>query len=929
MVTLPHMKRPEAVRTQQSEQLLQLKTKRSKAASAAVSISVDNAFANFNAAADELLQDASPGASSPLGTARGASEASYDFDEYIFLRNTLQPYMDPRAPGSTLEIPRDPLMARFAKEARAGLALFSDYAARNSTTTATLGQIQDRMQRLTDQLFAWWASVCSLRAFNTLTRYAGKNLGKPTREYFNLTPEAFYGYALSMALSNDRVAMDACKLYFSTDRNSDLAPIMKLDYWEPIVDKVFSDSFRHITVGETAPATEYPFDLFDEDEVLFGLQVVHRQDWRLLSHDRGELLKTIPLGPRESQKISVKLTRRTKRATSKEDSSSFETSSESSSTVKDSAEVVQEASEKSNKHAEAEVSGGYGPFVQASVSGGISQDLAASSRQTANRLNETMQKTASRMKRDTKVTVSTESEEGFEMSRSSELVNPNDEVAVTYLYHRLQSRYWVSTEVAEVHSVVFIPEFVPAPNQVDEAWIRRNAAVLKDALLDAAFGDLIDQIRLEPANVPVQTSSTFASAASAAVTLAQGYVNFKGGGATPDFLDSGQQYLERDLARRNELAAQAARRTHQTTALIEHLRQNILHYMRAIWRSEDYDQRMQRYARRRVPVAWSFVPYQSTGGTQVNPLQADGFFVPDISDIRPLTDVIDPIGPIGYLFNCAIYRLRDDVRLSNLHQALSYLRAAYTRFNVQVSISQGAGVTVRSAVVYKPISFALRLQLVRDAAANDWTLTVAPNNVRRFRAAADGSLDVFGIKVWLEGTAANGTQLTLDAQVTADIEDPHLRLLRYQVPLPPQNQEAVVFDAATLDSMRRLFPTVAAAVSAEAVFSGLDATAKQIVRDHYHEWLRIRDSGRQVSLDTGNVVLELEVSSSAALERFKRLHRYVDVMREYENVRRLKLDNDRRQALLDDHNYVDPDVEQVSVVTGVSGAAALMANLGK
>jgi hypothetical protein len=88
------------------------------------------------------------------------------------------------------------------------------------------------------------------------------------------------------------------------------------------------------------------------------------------------------------------------------------------------------------------------------------------------------------MKRDTKVTVSSEIEQTFEETRSSELVNPNDEIAITYLYHQLQQRFWVSTEIAEVYSVVFVPEPIPAWDDITEDWVREHGDIIAGALLD-------------------------------------------------------------------------------------------------------------------------------------------------------------------------------------------------------------------------------------------------------------------------------------------------------------------------------------------------------------------------------------------------------------------------------------------------------------
>ena len=485
------------------------------------------------------------------------------------------------------------------------------------------------------------------------------------------------------------------------------------------------DDYGISVVDPTAPEGEYPFDPFPSDEVLFGLRVVHRQTWHLLDYARGELVKSIPLGPKETQKISVRTLRRTKLARTSEEGSSFETTAESSAGTKDTAEVVNEASLKLNVHAEAEAGVDIFTLVKAKVSAGASIDSAASSKQTKGRLNELMEKTASRMKRDTKVTVSTERENTFEETRSSELTNPNDEMAVTYLYHRLQQRYWVSTEVAEVHSMVFVPEPLPAWEDIDENWVRQHGDIIAGALLDPGCAPVLAAIRKEPANLEYAPTPMFVGAGNAGIVAAAEYKDFKGG-KMPDLLASGQQSFERDYERRNNLAMDQARRRHQSAALLTHIRRNILHYMRAIWSSEDYDQRMQRLSRIRVPIAWNFfprVPVPSGSGPDL-PLQVEGVFMPDSGSARPLTDIIDPIGPIGFLFNSAIYRLRDDPKLINLHQALSYLRAAYMRFVVTVTPSPGAGVTFRQAVAVSPRSFSADFTVTYRTSPGKWLIPV-------------------------------------------------------------------------------------------------------------------------------------------------------------------------------------------------------------
>jgi hypothetical protein len=427
--------------------------------------------------------------------------------------------------------------------------------------------------------------------------------------------------------------------------------------------------------------------------------------------------------------------------------------------------------------------------VQAKVSGGISQDLGSSSRQTKNRLNEVMQKTAGRMKRDTKVVVSTEGEETYEVSRSSELTNPNDEMAVTYMYHRLQQRYWVTTGIAEVHSVVFVPEELPEPNDINEDWIRRYGDVISAALLDPGLAGILNAIRKEPAAMPFEDSPVFRSAADAAIGATQHYKDFQGGGDLPDLLGTGQQFHERHLERRSTYQADKARREHQSDALIAHIRRNILHYMRAIWKDEDFDQRMQRYSKLRVPTMWYFVPRSPRTQVPPNatPLVADGFFTPNDASARPLTEIIDPIGPIGYLFNCAIYRMRDDVRLASLNQALSYMRAAFTRFEVKVTPSAGAGVTVNHSVAHAPRSFESDFTLTYRQQRKKWLLPIPGRSEGDWLEATnvlDGAIEILGIRIWLEGAPVDRAELAVSLRVTADLEDPHVRLLKLKYPLP-------------------------------------------------------------------------------------------------------------------------------------------------
>jgi hypothetical protein len=849
-----------------------------------------------------------------------ATDASYDFNEYLFLRNTDDPFSPGLTvgPGASQIIPSDPRFKRFVREGENAVAAFIEYASLPVQLTIASYLLTERMNSMRSVLRSWWFDVCAIRAFNRLGRYSRTEI----KQFFGwgLTPEQYYGSMLSNWLGSTAYA--EVQQFLATGDGTPSGPLQKLltvAYWEEVLSSVFEQYFGSFKVVDPSVSRgEYPFDPFPADEVLFGLRVVHRQTWHLLDYARGELVKSIPLGPKETQKISVRTLRRTKQVRTTEEGSSFETSAESSAGTKDTAEVVDEASLKLNVHAEAEAGVDIFTLVKAKVSAGASIDSAASSKQTKSRLNELMEKTASRMKRDTKVTVSTERETTFENTRSTELTNPNDEMAVTYLYHRLQQRYWVSTEVAEVHSMVFVPEPLPAWEDVDESWVREHGDILAGALLDAGCAPVLAAIRKEPADLAYTPTPVFVGAANAGIVAAAAYKDFKGG-AMPDMLASGQQSFERDYERRSNLAMDQARRRHQSLALLTHFRRNILHYMRAIWASEDYDQRMQRLSRIRVPVAWNFVPLAPVpSGTGPDlPLQVDGVFMPDSGSARPLTDIIDPIGPIGFLFNSAIYRLRDDPKLVNLHQALSYLRAAYMRFFVTVTMSPGAGAVLRQVVAASPRSFSADFTVTYRSNRGKWLIPVplrAEGDWIEVRALPDGSLEALGLRIWLDGTPVNGATLTIRVRSTGELEDPHLRLVQILHPLPAAGDEAQVFTDALLREMVAVLPELAPPASQAPTWAGLSEAQRLKFRQHYHRYLMLRESGRLVTLDTANVVLDLEMSTTPALEPFKRLHRYLDVRKAYEELRRTALDNTRREALQKKGSLGDPDIERVTLV---------------
>jgi hypothetical protein len=810
-----------------------------------------------------------------------ASDASYDFDEYVLLRDAAAAA---RAAGGAVDTAFDPQFRAFANEGRNGIAGFLEYSMLPLTgfglqvATANAGSLRET-------LWSWWIDYCAAQAYNRLAQFSRSGAAAATG---GLSLEVYYGHCLNWWLSSSQA--EGAREFLLSDGARGLDDVFRPEFWEEARDAIFALYFETVPAADAQGAggsDGLDFEPIPIDEALFGLRVIHRQTWHLLGYARGELVKTVPLGPREVQRVSIRIMRRRKYTRNSEEATSYETSQESGQTTKDTSEVVSEASDKLNKSLSADVSGGYGPFFQARISGSISNEVSQSSKETNSRLNEVMQKTASRMKRDTKLTVSTEREESYQEERSSELTNPNDEVAVTYLYHRLQQRHWVSTEIGEVQSVVFVPE--PLPPVIDEDWVRLNADTIREALLDPDFAQVISAIRREPAALPRTDLARFDAAIAAGTNAIGDYRTFSGAGDLPDILASGQAFYERQYDRRNAADVDEARRRVQTDALLAHIRRNLLYYMRAIWTGEDRDRRLQRFSRMVVPVQWTFVPQGPLPPIgPATPGEVPGEFVPDMSSLRPLSEILDMTGPIGFFLNCSVYRLRDDPGLVNLHQALAYLRALYMRFEVNPSfVTNAGGLTVRQAMVLSPRAMADDFRILYSGARQSWLLRVPNRGEIDWPPVAreqDRSLQTLGIRLWIDGVPQDGDELRIRTFGTGELEDPHLRLIQILYPPPPPAQEAAVFTEELQRQILAVVPELAEDTGPVDDWASLEEPRRDLFRRFRARYLMLRDAGRLVALDTGNLVLELEISRRPALEAFKRLHREVDVLSAYEDL---------------------------------------------
>ena len=724
------------------------------------------------------------------------------------------------------------------------------------------------------------------------------------------------------------------------ERGLDVFDMATHQFWSDIVDTLAVRASVLVSEGGAlavpAAVEAYRFLPYPTSTINFGLRLIYRQTWTPLGTQPGEIVRTIPLGPKQIEKVSVKVIRRQEETRSSEAVSSTETTRETSETAKDSSEVVAEASKSFNWNVETEASVNYGMF-SGSMSAGIGGDSASSSKDTKSRLNETMEKTASKMRSDTKVVVSTRREETFEQDQSSEVSNANEEIAVTYVYSRLQRQYEIATRLAEVNTVILIPETVPHPSQIDGAWIRRHDWLIAKALLDDSFKADLAAVRayvppdMADANADPKIATLMGNLSgdsSSATSPIPSYTGYS------DVFRMPQETYERELERVRARNHQTAEYIARESRLIRHIKDNILHYCRRIWSTEDPEARLMRFRGIRVPVRWDFFP---TGQVAADG-SIEGYYEPvvidETIDTVPLSDIVNPAGPIGFAGNYSVYYVKPSLRWEELHGALKHLRARYCRMEVRVTTPRGSNGPQLSYVAVHPdritegsyqIEYFGAVWILKETNPNSWVQIAAPIP---FQEGVTFEFD--GIRAAItdsDGTLQNGDVFQLEVIATEFLQDPELKVLKWMHAPPIPADEHAVFAKDVIQDMAALVPSVDETLSEEVLpepsWGELTLRSKAVIRSRFHDYLLAREHTRRFLLETNNLLVDLEVGETSALEEFKRLHRYVDVLKAFEEREAARVTNVRKSELMRRGRYGDPEVEKLTVVAGADAVGGL------
>ena len=263
---------------------------------------------------------------------------------------------------------------------------------------------------------------------------------------------------------------------------------------ERLIDSVRHDDYYtlHKTLSDLHDRLtgKYDFTIFAADKdyhsVNFGLLNTYRQQWTPLAYQAGKMIKTIPLAPKEEKKYSLKVTRSEKRSSKEAKKNNSSISNEQLSTSRVEADIMAKAQSKTTFNASAE--GDYNIGIsdgKASTSFGV--EALSESSQNRKDFREAVLKAVQTYNEETSKEVVTETDASSEYTESGTLVNPNDELAVTYLFYELQKRYRLSEQIYRVAPVVLVAQEVPSPDQITEAWVISNDWILNRCLLDDSF----------------------------------------------------------------------------------------------------------------------------------------------------------------------------------------------------------------------------------------------------------------------------------------------------------------------------------------------------------------------------------------------------------------------------------------------------------
>ncbi|KIC95482.1 hypothetical protein [Flavihumibacter solisilvae] len=263
---------------------------------------------------------------------------------------------------------------------------------------------------------------------------------------------------------------------------------------ERIIDSVRHDNYysMHKTLRDLHQRlnSAYEYTVFASDNndysVNFGVLNTYRQQWLPLNYQVGKLCSTKPLAPKEESEYHLKIKRHSKRSDKEARKNNSTMTGEQTSLYRVEADIVAKAQNKTSFNHSGDGTYNIGiAKMDAKTSFGI--DAQEESAQTRKDFRESILKSTQEYKDERTIEITTDASTDIESTESGKIFNPNDSMAVTYLFYELQRRYRISEQLYRVMPVVLVAQPVPQPHEITEAWVIANDWILNRFLLDDSF----------------------------------------------------------------------------------------------------------------------------------------------------------------------------------------------------------------------------------------------------------------------------------------------------------------------------------------------------------------------------------------------------------------------------------------------------------
>lgn len=501
--------------------------------------------------------------------------------------------------------------------------------------------------------------------------------------------------------------------------------------------------------------SRHAFTVFGADEtakaINFGLLNTYRQRWEPISYQVGDLVRSVPMAPREERKYNVKQVVKKKRTEKEAQKNNSTLVQDISSTGRSEEDIVNRAQNKVNFN----LSGSYSSGAW-SVSTALGMDAQKESQQSRKSFREAVLKATQEFKSERSIDITVEMESEVETQESGTITNPNDELAVTYLFYELQKRFKVSEQLFRTMPVVLVAQTVPDPEDITDAWIVSHDWIINRTLLDDSFrpalqrlgernvGDdfavreLRRNLRIQRATVELLRRELAADrgAAENRYRALERQISVRIDAESEERTDGfwenvseafGGDNSDPEAAKARELAARDAhqyalekaeksaaalqRELHQLNQATEdfskayrehldkiaavsrlkaHVKDNIIHYLQAIWSHENEDQRLMRLLGTQVPVL-EFdtlaceLQHKPVANDLFKPFRAEdetlhkAWIRPQLklgTDPKPLEEVADLGKLLGFVGNYMVFPMKRHNALTEI-MAMPYVDASF------------------------------------------------------------------------------------------------------------------------------------------------------------------------------------------------------------------------------------------------------------